>query len=125
MSAVCRFQHLFRPLTIRGKVLKNRIMSSGHDTTIPTEGKVNEALIAYCHAGGVVLLSQIFHPGREIMESPDGLLSVAYSASSVPNERFHVMPRELGKAQIGQMVQSHADSAVRPQMVLPGVRKLF
>jgi 2,4-dienoyl-CoA reductase-like NADH-dependent reductase (Old Yellow Enzyme family) len=31
-----------------------------------------------------VLLSQIFHPGREIMESSDGLLAVAYSASACP-----------------------------------------
>ena len=29
-------------------------------------------------------------PGREIMESQDGSLPVAYAPSAVPNERFHV-----------------------------------
>jgi len=162
MSALSTFSHLFSPLSIRGKVLKNRIMSTGHDTTMPTDGRVNEALIAYhraraeggvglivlqvagvhesarytshilmatddsciegyrriaedCHAQGTVVLSQIFHPGREIMESADGLLAVSYSASNVPNERFHVMPRALSAAQIGQMVQGYAGAAVRMQ----------
>lgn len=39
------FPHLFSPLEIRGKRLKNRIMSSGHDTSMPTDNLVNEPLI--------------------------------------------------------------------------------
>jgi 2,4-dienoyl-CoA reductase-like NADH-dependent reductase (Old Yellow Enzyme family) len=116
------FAHLFEPLVLRGKRLKKRIMSSGHDTSMPTDNRVNAQLIAYhraraeggvglivlqvagvhasarytshvlmatddacidgyreladiCHAQGTVVLSQIFHPGREIMESADGLLA--------------------------------------------------
>lgn len=154
------FTHLFEPLHIRGKRLKNRIMSSGHDTSIPTDNLVNERLIAYhkaraeggvglivlqvagvhdsarytshvlmatddaciegyrqlaetCHAHGTVVLSQIFHPGREIMESSDGLLAVAYSASAVPNERFRVMPRALDQGMIDEIVQGYADAARR------------
>ncbi|PSS58553.1 FAD-dependent oxidoreductase [Pseudomonas sp. BBP2017] len=154
------FTHLFEPLQIRGKRLKNRIMSSGHDTSIPTDNLVNDRLIAYhkaraeggvglivlqvagvhdsarytshvlmatddaciegyrqlaetCHAHGTVVLSQIFHPGREIMESSDGLLAVAYSASAVPNERFRVMPRALDQAMIDEIVQGYADAARR------------
>lgn len=154
------FTHLFEPLEIRGKRLKNRIMSSGHDTSIPTDNLVNERLIAYhkaraeggvglivlqvagvhdsarytshvlmatddaciegyrrlaetCHAHGTVVLSQIFHPGREIMESSDGLLAVAYSASAVPNERFRVMPRALDQGMIDEIVQGYADAARR------------
>ncbi|VVP56879.1 hypothetical protein PS854_05725 [Pseudomonas fluorescens] len=42
--------HLFEPLEIRGKRLKNRIMSSGHDTSMPTDNLVNEQLIAYHRA---------------------------------------------------------------------------
>ena len=37
------FPHLFEPLQIRGKRLKNRIMSTGHDTVLPTDGTVNAA----------------------------------------------------------------------------------
>lgn len=154
------YTHLFEPLQIRGKRLKNRIMSSGHDTSMPTDNLVNERLIAYhkaraeggvglivlqvagvhdsarytshvlmatddtciegyrrlaevCHAHGTVVLSQVFHPGREIMESADGLLAVAYSASAVPNERFRVMPRELDQAMIDEIVAGYAAAARR------------
>ncbi len=154
------FPHLFQPLTIRGVTLKNRIMSSGHDTTLPTDGLVNEALIAYhaarvkggaglivaqvagvhetarytahmlmatgddcidgyrrlaelCHAGGCALFSQLFHPGREIMEGGDGLLTVAYAPSVSPNERFRVMPRALDKAMIDEIVAGYAAAARR------------
>ena len=154
------FAHLFEPLQIRGKRLKNRIMSSGHDTSMPTDNLVNDQLIAYhraraeggvglivlqvagvhdsarytshvlmatddaciegyraltdvCHANGTVVLSQIFHPGREIMESSDGLLAVAYSASSVPNERFRVMPRALDQAMIDEIIAGYGAAARR------------
>lgn len=154
------FTHLFEPLQIRGKRLKNRIMSSGHDTSMPTDNLVNEQLIAYhraraeggvglivlqvagvhdsarytshvlmatddacidgyrrlaetCHAHGTLVLSQIFHPGREIMESSDGLLAVAYSASAVPNERFRVMPRALDQGMIDEIIRGYASAARR------------
>lgn len=154
------FPHLFEPLQIRGKRLKNRIMSSGHDTSMPTDNLVNEQLIAYhraraeggvglivlqvagvhdsarytshvlmatddacidgyrrlaetCHAHGTLVLSQIFHPGREIMESADGLLAVAYAPSAVPNERFRVMPRALDQEMIDEIIQGYADAARR------------
>lgn len=154
------FPHLFEPLVLRGKRLKNRIMSSGHDTSMPTDNRVNAQLIAYhraraeggvglivlqvagvhdsarytshvlmatddecidgyreladiCHAQGTVVLSQLFHPGREIMESADGLLAVAYSASGVPNERFRVMPRALDQAMIDEIVSGYAAAARR------------
>ncbi|MCP8465119.1 FAD-dependent oxidoreductase [Pseudomonas sp. ZM23] len=155
-----QFSHLFSPLRIRGKTLKNRIMSTGHDTSMPTDNLVNDQLVAYhtarakggvglivlqvagvhdsarytshvlmatddacipgyrriaeaCHAEGTVVLSQVFHPGREIMESSDGLLAVAYSASASPNERFRVMPRELSQAMIGEIVAGYAAAARR------------
>jgi 2,4-dienoyl-CoA reductase-like NADH-dependent reductase (Old Yellow Enzyme family) len=154
------FAHLFQPLKIRGVELKNRIMSSGHDTTLPTDGLVNEALLAYhaarvkggvglivsqvagvhetarytshmlmateddcidgyrrlaeiCHAGGAVLFSQLFHPGREIMEGGDGLLTVAYAPSVSPNERFRVMPRALDQRMIDEIVAGYGAAARR------------
>lgn len=153
-------KHLFSPLTIRGRVVRNRILSTGHDTTLPTDGTVNPALIAYhqarakggagmivtqvagvhetarytshmlmatddgcipgyraladaVHAEGAVILSQLFHPGREIMESADGLLAVAYAPSVSPNERFHVMPRALDVAMIAEIVAGYASAAAR------------
>ncbi|MDH4563308.1 FAD-dependent oxidoreductase [Pseudomonas sp. BN411] len=154
------FPHLFEPLEIRGKRLKNRIMSSGHDTSMPADNLVNDQLVAYhrarakggvglivlqvagvhdsarytshvlmatddaciegyrrladaCHAEGTVVLSQVFHPGREIMESSDGLLTVAWSASASPNERFRVMPRALDQRMIDEIVAGYGAAARR------------
>jgi 2,4-dienoyl-CoA reductase-like NADH-dependent reductase (Old Yellow Enzyme family) len=154
------FPHLFQPLQIRSVRLKNRIMSSGHDTTLPTDGLINDALIAYhaaraqggaglivsqvagvhetarytshmlmavsddciegyrrlaevCHAEGCALFSQLFHPGREIMEGGDGLLTVAYAPSVSPNERFRVMPRQLDQRMIDEIVAGYAAAARR------------
>jgi len=156
------FTHLFQPLRIRGCTLKNRIMSTGHDTTLPVDGTVNAALVAYqeararggvglivlqvsgvhetarytnhvlmatndesiegyrrvaqaVHAYGTVLFGQLFHPGREIAEADGGLLSVAYAPSSIPNERFHVMPRALKPAMIHAIVGGYGDAARRMQ----------
>jgi 2,4-dienoyl-CoA reductase-like NADH-dependent reductase (Old Yellow Enzyme family) len=155
-----QFAHLFQPLRIRGCTLKNRIMSTGHDTTLPVDGTVNPALVAYqeararggaglivlqvsgvhetarytnhvlmatddaaiagyravaeaVHRFGTVLFGQLFHPGREIAEADGGLLSVAYAPSSVPNERFRVMPRPLKAAMIAAIVQGYGDAARR------------
>ena len=127
------FPHLLSSLRIGPLTIRNRIVSAGHDTTLPTNGTVNDALIAYhearaaggvgmlivqvagvhesarytshmlmavsdecirgyrelaarCHRHGAAVIGQIFHPGREIMESQDGRAPVAYSASSVPTE---------------------------------------
>ena len=156
------FAHLFQPLRIRGCTLKNRIMSTGHDTTLPVDGTVNPALVAYqaararggvglivlqvsgvhetarytnhvlmatddasiegyrhvaqaVHEHGTVLFGQLFHPGREIAEADGGLLSVAYAPSSIPNERFHVMPRALNQAMIHAIVRGYGDAARRMQ----------
>ena len=159
-STAAAFPHLFTPLQLRGARLKNRIMSSGHDTTMPTDGYINEALIAYhsararggaglivaqvagvhetarytshmlmatddacipgyaklanaVHAHDCRLFAQLFHPGREIMESADGLLAVAYAPSASPNERFHVMPRALTPALITEIIAGYGQAARR------------
>ena len=157
-----KFPHLFSSLKIRGCKLKNRIMSTAHDTTMPVDGTVNAALVAYqeararggvglivlqvsgvhetarytnhvlmatddtsiagyarmaeaVHRHGTVLFAQLFHPGREIAEADGGLLSVAYAPSSVPNERFHVMPRALKIPLIRAIVSGYGDAARRMQ----------
>ena len=64
------------------------------DESIPGYRAVAEAV----HAHGCRIFAQLFHPGREIMESQDGSLPVAYAPSAVPNERFHVLPAPLSPA---------------------------
>jgi 2,4-dienoyl-CoA reductase-like NADH-dependent reductase (Old Yellow Enzyme family) len=152
--------HLFSPITIRRLKIKNRILSTGHDTTLPTAFVPNEALHAYhraraeggvgliimqvagvhetarytshllmatsddcipgyrqiaetVHANGCALFGQLFHPGREIMESQDGSAPVAYAPSAVPNERFHVTPRPMSLAMIREVIEGYAAAAKR------------
>ena len=156
------YPNLFSAISIRGKRLKNRIMSTGHDTCLPTNDLVNDELVAYheararggcglivlqvsgvhetarytshllmatddqciegyrrladmCHSYDTRIFGQLFHPGREIMETAEGIQPVAYSASAVPSERFHQMPRAMSLELINEVVKGYADAASRMQ----------
>jgi len=53
------FPHLFSPLDINGCTIRNRILSTGHQTYLARDGKVSEAFIAYHEArarGGAGLI---------------------------------------------------------------------
>lgn len=154
------FPHLFTPITIGKVEIRNRILSTGHDTTLPTDGTVNDALVAYheararggaglivvqvagihdsarytthilmatgdecipgyarlaetVHAHGTKIFAQLFHPGREILESQDGSIPVAYAPSASPSDRFHCLPRALTKPMIRTFVEGYGAGARR------------
>ncbi|MFQ5567328.1 MAG: FAD-dependent oxidoreductase, partial [Paracoccaceae bacterium] len=154
------FPHLFSSVTIGKVEIRNRILSTGHDTSIPTDGTVNDALIAYheararggaglivvqvagihdsarytthilmadsdacipgyrrlaetVHAHGAKIFAQLFHPGREILESQDGSIPVAYAPSATPSDRFHCMPRALTGPVIGEIIAGYGAGARR------------
>ena len=154
------FPNLFEPLNIGPVTIKNRIVSTGHDTTLPTHGAINDDYLAYqeararggvglivlqvaavhdsarysshvlmanddkciveyermanvCHRFNTTVFGQLFHPGREIMETADGLAPIAFSASAVPQERFHVIPLEMTVDFIAEIVASYASAAKR------------
>lgn len=140
--------------------VRNRILSTGHDTVMAHDGHVTERLIAYqearakggagliviqvsgvhetarytshvlmatsddvipgyralaeaVHRHGAKICGQLFHPGREIMETQDGTAPVAYAPSAVPNGRFHVMPVPLSLKMIREIVSGYGDAAAR------------
>ena len=154
------FPRLFTPLRVGGATLRNRIVSSGHDTVMAEHGLVSDRLVAYqaararggvgliviqvagvhptarytsheltadddrcipgfarlaevAHAGGAVIFGQLFHGGREIMDTEDGTLAVALAPSAVPTERFHVMPRAMPVPLIREIVDGFGASAAR------------
>jgi len=156
------FPHLFTPLTIRGVTIRNRIMSTGHETAMAGPEGISEQLIAYhraraaggcglivvevasvhptatfvrhsiklysdetipgyrrlaeaVHAEGATLFAQLFHPGREILESIDGSAPASYAPSAVPNERFHVMPSPMSRELIREVIAGYGDAARRLQ----------
>jgi 2,4-dienoyl-CoA reductase-like NADH-dependent reductase (Old Yellow Enzyme family) len=151
---------LFSPLRIGSVTLKNRIVSSGHDTVMAHDGLVSDQMVAYhraraaggaglivlqvsgihetarytaemlmatddssvpgyrriaeaAHPHGCKVFAQLFHPGREIMESQDGSLPVTYSASSVENDRFHSISRPMTSVLIAEVIQGYGDAALR------------
>ncbi|MBT5432596.1 MAG: FAD-dependent oxidoreductase [Rhodospirillaceae bacterium] len=56
------------------------------------------------HRHGAALFGQLFHPGREVQATADGMLATAYAPSAVPNERFHIMPRPMSQALIEEVI---------------------
>ncbi len=122
--------HLFQPLRIRGCTLKNRIMSSGHDTTLPVDGTVNAALVAYQEArarGGVGLIvlqvSGVHETARYtnhvLMATDDasiaGYRSVAQAVHPYGTVLFAQLfhpGREIAEADGGLLSVAYAPSAV-------------
>ena len=68
-------------------------------------------LTAACHRYDCLVFGQLTHPGREMADLEDGTSPVAYAPSAIPNERFHVMPRELSKHMIQEIVVGFKISA--------------
>ncbi len=66
-----------------------------------------------CHAYNCKVFGQLSHPGREMSEAQDGTFAVAHAPSAIPNERFHVMPREMPVNLIEEIVIGFHDSARR------------
>ena len=57
---------------------------------------------------------RVFYVGSaKVMETADGLAPVAYSASAVPQDRFHVMPREMPIEMIDEIIHGYAQAARR------------
>ena len=154
------FPTLFSPVTVGGTRIRNRIVSSGHDTVMAADGRVSDRLVAYqearawggagliviqvagvhptarytsseltadddgaipgfarlaeaIHRHGATAFGQLFHGGREIMDTEDGTLAVAWAPSAVPTERFQVMPRAMPEALIGEILAGFGSSAAR------------
>jgi len=67
------------------------------------------------HAEKTPVFAQLFHPGREIIESQDGSAPVALAPSAVPNERFRVMPYAMPVALVHEVVRGYSAAARRLQ----------
>jgi len=86
-------------------------LSLHDDDAVPGYRRLAEAI----HRHGVPVFAQLFHGGREMMDSLDGSLPVALAPSAVPSERFHVVPRAMPLALIGEIVRGFAAAAGRVQ----------
>ncbi|MBC6440294.1 MAG: FAD-dependent oxidoreductase [Rhodospirillales bacterium] len=90
-------------------VYTSHTISAYNDDCIPGYKRIARAVNKHdCKVFG-----QVFHPGRENMESMDGSAPVAYAPSAVPNERFHVMPRPMSRQLIHDVIDGYGDAAGR------------
>ena len=87
----------------------NHVLMADDDSCIPAFARLADAV----HAHGTLIFQQLFHDGRELMESEDGTLPVALAPSAVPNERFHMMPRAMPVRQVRELVECYAAAARR------------
>lgn len=87
----------------------SHVLMADDDSCIPGLTRLAETV----HEHGALVFQQLFHDGRELMESEDGTLPVALAPSAVPNERFHVMPRAMPVALVREMVTCYGASADR------------
>ncbi len=88
------------------------------DACIPGYKRIAEA----CHPHGCKVFGQLTHPGREMPLTAEGTHAVAYAPSAIPNERFHVMPREMPIAMVRELIVSFGSAARRLQQAgLDGV----
>lgn len=79
------------------------------DACIPGYQRIADA----CQVHDCRVFAQLSHPGREMTLAADGTHSVALAPSAVPNERFHVMPREMSIDLIHDIVAGFQAAAAR------------
>lgn len=70
-------------------------------------------LIDAIHAEGTKVFVQLFHPGRELLGRPEGVMQMAYAPSLSPSERFRVIPRPLSRDLIGEIIEGYGTTAAR------------
>ncbi|MDG2481931.1 MAG: oxidoreductase, partial [Alphaproteobacteria bacterium] len=90
-------------------VYDDGLLQVKNDKSLPGLAKLTDAV----HKHGCKVFGQLFHPGREVLHAPDGIGPVAYSASATPNERFHVMPREMPIDLIQEVVEAYGAGGAR------------
>ena len=89
-------------------VTTSSYIDASTDRCIPGYRKIAEAV----HKHGSRIFGQVAHGGR-IAHGYGGLLTVPYAPSTVPDHRFHTMPRAMPTDYVWEVIQAHADAAQR------------
>ncbi len=89
-------------------VTTSSYIDASRDECIPGYRKVADAV----HKHGGKVFGQIAHGGR-IAHGQGGLLSVPHAPSTVPDHRFHTMPRAMSTEYVWEVIEAHADAAGR------------
>jgi len=79
------------------------------DNCIPGFAKMIDAI----HAHGTKVFVQLFHPGRELLGRPDGVLQPSYAPSASPSERFRTNPKAMSQDLIAEIIEGYGQTARR------------
>lgn len=71
------------------------------------------ALARAVHAHGSRIFGQLSHPGRVTRRMMDGMRGVVWAPSPVPENRFHVVPREMPADMVEDIIAATAEGARR------------
>jgi 2,4-dienoyl-CoA reductase-like NADH-dependent reductase (Old Yellow Enzyme family) len=85
------------------------LLMGTRDDCIPPFRRLIDAI----HSHGARALVQLFHPGRELLGRPDGVLQTAYAPSWAPSERFRTVPRALSIELIEEIIEGFGATARR------------
>ena len=90
---------------------------SGQLLTVDKNTNLNAytRLVDACHQHNCKLFAQLFHPGREILSSKSGFQPIAYAPSAVATERFHILPKPMSTALIGEIIDGFGCCAAELQ----------
>ena len=92
-----------------GGIYSSAVLMATDDECIPGFRDIAER----CHAHDCKVFAQLFHPGREIRQSPDGTMALAYAPSAVPTERFRVTPAPFTDTMIRGLVEGYGNATAR------------
>jgi 2,4-dienoyl-CoA reductase-like NADH-dependent reductase (Old Yellow Enzyme family) len=79
------------------------------DDCIPRYRELIETIRAF----GTKAFVQLFHPGRELLGRPEGVIQPAYAPSFSPSERFRTVPRPMSSDLIEEIIAGYGAVARR------------
>ena len=83
----------------------------GSDKCIPGIKKLTER----CHQYDCRVIGQLFHAGRAVRISLDGSQPVAWAPSEIPDERYRIVPKEMPREMIYEIIEAYSEAALRLQ----------
>ncbi len=99
------FPHLFSPIELRGKEIRNRVFVPGHNTALSEGGRIGDAMLAYHEArmkGGVGMIMTEVHCVHETY-MPAGRAWAANDECMPGLRRLARLGRDYGVRVIGQV----------------------
>ncbi|MBL8906675.1 MAG: FAD-dependent oxidoreductase [Rhizobiales bacterium] len=87
----------------------SELLMGTSDDCIPSFRRLVDAI----HGEGTKVFVQLFHPGRELLGRPEGVVQAAYAPSHSPSERFRVIPRPLSGDFIAEIIEGYGATAAR------------